>query len=66
MTKLQCPYCGCKPTQGFDCVDHEDRGDDYIADTYKCPKCGNVSTRCYEFYSWENGDGEEIEDVNLL
>ena len=60
---IECPYCGCQPSNGFDCVDHEDYGDDFVRDVYSCPKCKKTSTRCYEFYAWENADGEELEEV---
>ena len=58
---IECPFCGCKPEDGFDCEEHEDiGGDSYVRDVYQCPKCGKKSVRCYEFYAWENADGDEI------
>jgi hypothetical protein len=60
---VECPYCGCKPIKGFDCVGHEDMGDEFIRDVYTCPDCKKTSVRCYEFYAWESSDGDELEEA---
>jgi len=60
---IECPFCGCKPSEGFDCVDQEDFGDDFVRHIYSCHKCNNTSVRCYEFYAWENSDGDELEEA---
>jgi hypothetical protein len=58
---IECPFCGCKPVDGFDCVDHEDiGGDSYCRDVYECQVCKKKSVRCYEFYSWEDMDGNDL------
>ncbi|MDD2246404.1 MAG: hypothetical protein PHC39_04915 [Proteiniphilum sp.] len=61
---IECPFCGCSPEDGFDCVDHEDiSGDAFVRDVYECPKCKKKSVRCYEFYAWENEEGDELEEA---
>ena len=59
---IECPYCGCKPSEGFDCegVDEFDN-DEFCRDVYVCPKCHKKSVRCYQFYAWENDEGDEME-----
>jgi DNA-directed RNA polymerase subunit RPC12/RpoP len=61
---VECPYCGCGPTEGFDVVEEHDEyeGDEFIRTVYHCSKCNKNSTRCYEFYAWEDESGDEIEE----
>ena len=61
---IECPFCGCKPSDGFDVVEEHDEyeSDEFIRTVYHCPKCNENTTRCYEFYAWENEDGDEIEE----
>ena len=60
---VECPYCGCKIEDGFEIIGKDEFSDDeYIREKYSCPKCNRNSTRCYEFYAWENDEGEEIDE----
>lgn len=61
--KIQCPVCNCKPTEGFDVVMEHDpmEDDEHIRQVYHYPKCNEDFVRCYEFYAWEDKDGDEME-----
>jgi len=61
--KIQCPICNCKPNKGFDVVMEHDplEDDEHIRSVYHCPICNKDFVRCYEFYAWEDEDGDEIE-----
>jgi ribosomal protein L37AE/L43A len=63
MTRIWCPYCGCKPEEGFEVIEEHAglEDDEHIRTKYKCPKCGKKAVRCYEYYAWENMKGDEIE-----
>ena len=60
MTKIMCPYCG---NENIDVITEHDEfeDDDHIRTKYECKKCKKKSTRCYEYYAWENTNGDEIE-----
>ena len=61
--EVECPFCGCKPENGFVSEEQDEFSDDqYIRDIYICPKCGKKSVRCYKFYAWEDESGDEIEE----
>lgn len=61
--KVECPFCGCKPEEGFLSERQDEFSDDqFIRDVYVCPKCKETSVRCYEFYAWEDDNGDEIEE----
>lgn len=68
MTKIQCPFCATTTDEGFDCVAEHDNheSDDYVRSVYQCPVCGKKCVRCYEFYAWENIDGDEIEKDDIV